>query len=75
MRPGAAALVHDVAGHLILEFQLFFLEAVEKVFVGVGAVLFLFDESVKRGVLRLLVLDVCLAHRCSSFRAGVTIGY
>jgi len=62
----------EVAGQFVLQSQLLFLEAVEKVFVGVGSVLFLFDQSVKRGVLRLEFLDHCLVHWCSSFQASVT---
>jgi hypothetical protein len=38
----------------------------------VGSMLFLFDESVKRGVLRLEFLDHCLVHWRSSFQASVT---
>jgi hypothetical protein len=57
-----------MAGEFVLKPQLFFLEPVEKVFVGVGAVLFLFDKSVKRRVLGLQFLDLCLVHRCQSFR-------
>jgi hypothetical protein len=40
----------------------------------VGSVLFLFDQSVKRGVLRLEFLDHCLVHWCRSFQASVTTG-
>jgi hypothetical protein len=41
----------DVPGELVLESQFFFFQTVEKVFIGVGAVLLLFDQRVKRGVL------------------------
>ena len=37
-----------VAGDFVLNPQLFFLKAVEQVFVGVGAVLLLIDQRVKR---------------------------
>jgi len=67
--PGAVRLVvGEVACQLVLEPELLFLEAVEKVFVGVGSVLFLFDERVKRGVLRFEFLDDSPVHRCHSFR-------
>ena len=62
----------EVAGQFVLQSQLLFLKAVEKVFVGVGSMLFLFDESVKRGMLRLEFLDHCLVHWCRSFQASVT---
>lgn len=64
--------MRDVASHFVLEPELFFLEAVEKVFVGVGSVLFLFDQGMKRCMLRLEFLDHCLVHRCRSFQASVT---
>ena len=60
--------MRDVAGELVLQSQFLFLEAVEKVFVGMGPVLFLFDESVQRGMLRFQFLDHCLVHWCHSFR-------
>lgn len=56
-----------MAGELVLEPQLFFLQLVEKVFVGVGAVFFLVDPGVKRCVLGCQFLDMCLVHRRSSF--------
>ena len=62
----------EVAGQFVLQSQLLFLKAVEKVFVGVGSMLFLFDQSVKRGVLRFELLDHCLVHWRSSFQASVT---
>jgi hypothetical protein len=40
-----------VAGHCVLEAELLFLESVQKVFVRVGAVLFLVDHRVKSRVL------------------------
>ena len=66
-----ARLMHDVAGELVLQSQFLFLQAVEKVFVGVGPVLFFFDESVEGGVLRLERLHRCLVHWCRSFRQAV----
>ena len=63
----------EVAGQFVLQSQLLFLQAVEKVFVGMGAVLFFLDEGVKSLMLRLQFLDHCLVHWCSSFRqADVT---
>jgi hypothetical protein len=38
-------------GQLILESQLFLLEAVEKVVVGVGSMLFFLDQGMKSGML------------------------
>jgi hypothetical protein len=38
----------------------------------VGSVLFLFDQGMKRGVLRLEFLDHCLVHWRRSFQANVT---
>ena len=58
----------DVAGELVLEPQFLFLQSVEKVFVGVGPVLFLFNQGVQRGMLGLQFLDHSLVHRCHSFR-------
>jgi hypothetical protein len=52
----------------VLKSQLFFLEAVEKVFVGVSAVLFFFDQRVQRLMLRFDFLDGGLVHECPSFR-------
>jgi len=40
-----------VAGDFVLQSEFFLLETVEKVFVGMGAVLFLIDHLVKRRVL------------------------
>ena len=60
-------LVGEVAGELVLEPQFFFLQTVEKVFVGVRPVLFLIDQRMERGVLGLESLDLCLVHRCHSF--------
>jgi hypothetical protein len=40
-----------VAGQLVLQSQFLFLEAVEKVFVRVGSVLFFLNEGVKSGML------------------------
>ncbi len=37
----------EVAGQFVLKSELFFLEAVEKVFVGVGSMLFFLDQGVK----------------------------
>ena len=64
--------MREVAGHFVFQSELLFLEAVEKVFVGVGSVLFLFDQGMKRGMLRLEFLDHCLVHWCRSFQASVT---
>jgi hypothetical protein len=63
-----AALMRDVAGELVLEPQFLFLESVEKVFVGMGPVLFFLDQGMKSGVLGLQFLDHCLVHWCQSFR-------
>ena len=60
--------MQEVAGHFILESQFLFLEAVEKVFVRVGSVLFLVDQGVKSGMLRFEFLGHCLVHRCRSFQ-------
>ena len=60
--------MEHVAGQLVLQFQLFFLQAVEKIFIRVGSMLFLFDESMERRMLRLDFLDRNLFHRCHSFR-------
>jgi hypothetical protein len=64
-----ARLMRHVARKLVLQSQFFFFQAVEKVFVGVGAVLFFVDESVKRGMLRLECLDYCPVHWRRSFQA------
>ena len=42
--PWRRRLMRDVAGELVLQSQFLFLEAVEKVFVGVSAMLFFFDQ-------------------------------
>jgi hypothetical protein len=60
--------MHVVAGQFILQSEFFFFQSVEKVFVRVIAVLFLFDEGMERRVLGLQFLDLCLVHRCQSFR-------
>src|SRR5437868_13460523 len=65
-----AGLVGQVPGQLILQSQLLFLEAVEKVFVGVGSMLFFLDEGMKSLMLRLEFLDNCLVHWCGSFRSA-----
>jgi hypothetical protein len=65
-----AASVCEVAGHLILKSEFLFLKAVEKVFVGVGSVLFFLDQSMKRLVLRLEFLDHCLVHWRRSFQSA-----
>ncbi len=62
----------EMAGQFILQSEFFFLEAVEKVFVGMVPVLFFLDQGVKSCVLGLQFLDDCLVHRCSSFQASVT---
>ena len=41
----------EVTGQFVLESELFFLQAVEKVFVWVGSMLFLVNQRVERGVL------------------------
>ena len=41
----------EVAGQFVFDSELFFLEAVEKVFVWVGPMLLFVDERVKRGML------------------------
>ena len=40
-----------MAGELVLQSQFFFLQSVEKVFVGMGSVLFFLNKSVKSCVL------------------------
>lgn len=60
--------MHVVAGECVLQSELFFLQSVEKVFVRVRAVLFLFDEGVERRVFRFQFLDLSLVHWCQSFR-------
>jgi hypothetical protein len=57
-----------MAGEFVLEPQFFFLQSVEKVFVGVGPMLFFFDKSVKRRVFGLQFLDLCLIHLCQAYR-------
>lgn len=59
--------MRHMAGKFVLEPQFLFLEAVEKVFVGVAAVLFFFDHRVERRVFGLQFLDYALIHRCGSF--------
>jgi hypothetical protein len=61
--------MRHVARKLVLQSQFLFLQAVEKVFVGVGSVLFFVDESVKRGMLRFECLDYCPVHWRRSFQA------
>src|SRR6185312_10300172 len=56
-RVEAEGSVGQVAGELILQSEFFFLEAVEKVFVGVASMLFFLDEGVKGLVLRFELLD------------------
>jgi hypothetical protein len=46
-----AGLVGHMPGQLVLESQLFLLEAVEKVVVGVGSMLFFLDQGMKSGML------------------------
>jgi hypothetical protein len=65
-----AASVGEVAGHFVLEPEFLFLEAVEKVFVGMGSVLFFLDQGVKSLVLRLEFLDHCLVHWRRSFQSA-----
>jgi hypothetical protein len=43
--------MREVACQFVLDPELFFFEAVEKVFVWVGSMLFLVDQRVERGVL------------------------
>jgi hypothetical protein len=62
-----AASVSEVAGHFVLQSQLLFFEAVEKVFVGVGSMLFFLDQGMKSGMLRLEFLGHSLVHWCLSF--------
>ena len=62
--------MREVAGHHVFKSELFFLEAVEKVFVGVGSMLFFLDEGMKSLMLRLEFLDNCLVHWCGSFRSA-----
>ncbi len=40
--------MRDVVRQLVLQSQFFFLEAVEKVFVGMSAMLFFFDQGMER---------------------------
>ena len=62
-----------VAGELVLDSEFLFLEAMEKVFVGVRSMFLFGDQRVERLVLRLERLDHCLVHGCRSFRqADVT---
>lgn len=58
----------EVAGQLVLYSKLFFLQAVEKVFVGMRSMRFLVDQRVERGTLRFESLDHCLVHWCLSFQ-------
>ena len=62
--------MREVAGQFVLEPQLFLLEAVEKVFVGMGSVLFFLDEGMKSLVLRFQFLDHCLIHWRRSFQSA-----
>src|SRR5438477_11940036 len=57
-----------MAGQHVFKLELLFLEAVEKVFVRVGSMLFLLDEGVKSGMLRFEFLGHCLVHWCRSFQ-------
>jgi hypothetical protein len=59
----ACRLMGDVAGEFVLQSQFLFLQAVEKVFVRVRAVLFFLDQSMQRGVLGFEFLGHCLVHR------------
>ena len=68
-RTKKAASVGEVAGQLVLQSQFLFLEAVEKVFVRVGSVLFFLDEGVKSLVLGFEFLGHCLVHWCRSFQS------
>jgi hypothetical protein len=61
--------MREVAGHFVLESQFLFLEAVEKVFVRVGSMLFFLDEGVKSGMLGFDFLGDCLVHWCRSFQS------
>ncbi len=63
--------MRDVRGELVLQSQFLFLQAVEKVFVGVGAVLFFLDQRVKSLVLGLQFLNHNLVHRRHSFQHSV----
>ena len=67
-----AASVGEVAGQFVFEPQFLFLEAMEKVFVRVGSMLFLVDQGVKSGMLRFDFLGNCLVHWCVPFRLNVT---
>jgi hypothetical protein len=60
--------VGEVPGQLVLQSQFFFLQPMEKVFVGMRSMFFLFDEGVERCVLRFQFLGYCLVHWCHSFR-------
>jgi hypothetical protein len=62
--------VRHVPRKFILQSELFFLETVEKVFVGVGSMLFFLDEGVKSLMLRFQFLDHCLVHWRGSFRSA-----
>jgi len=69
----------SVAEHCVLEPELFLLQAVKQILVGVGAVLFLIDEGVQRRMLdassstgalsigRVPFLDVTAPHNKSRF--------
>ena len=64
----------EVAGQFVFDPQLFFLEAVEKVFVGVGPMLFLVDQRVERGVLDSRASAVALSiGGCPFPKANVTV--
>ena len=60
--------MREVAGEFVFNPQLFFLQAVEKVFVRMRSMLFLVDQRVKRRMLRFESFDLCLVHGCHSFR-------
>ena len=57
-----------MADHRVLEFQLFFFQSRQQIFVGVGPVLFRVYLGVKSGMLGCDRLDVSFVHRSISFR-------
>jgi hypothetical protein len=65
-----AGLVGQVPGQLVLQSQFLFLEAVEKVFVRVGSMLFFLNEGVKSGMLGFEFLGHCLVHWRRSFQSA-----
>jgi hypothetical protein len=57
-----------VPDHRVLQFQLFFFQSRQQIFVGVGPMLFRVYLGVKSGMLGCDRLDVTFVHRSISFR-------